>query len=307
MVVQTYNVKNINTSILTTAMVGKKLETFTNTMLDKTFDSKPVVLDVKNLTIANQIHKSINKIKDLSLKIHEGEIIGIAGIEGNGQSELALAICGLLKPKSGEILFYKDKNKIINIERSSIKELYADKGIANVPEDRHKYGLILDDTVAMNTVLQQLNNTPFSKFGFINKREINEYSKQICAKFDVRGTAAGKNFARALSGGNQQKLVLGREITRRHKLIVLVQPVRGLDIGAIHFIHQKIIEDANNGAAVILISYEIEEILNVASRVVIMDNGKIVYDQPTKKTSKQLIGNYLSRTAAQSHVNRGGA
>jgi simple sugar transport system ATP-binding protein len=298
MVVQTYDVKKINTSVLATAMVGKKLETFTNKMLDKTFDDAPVVLDVKNLTITNQVHRTLDKIKNLSLKIHEGEIVGIAGIEGNGQSELALAICGLLKPKSGEILFYKDKNKIINVESASVKELYKDKGIANVPEDRHKYGLILDDTVAMNTVLQMLSEKPFSRYGFINRREIAEYSKHVCNLFDVRGTAGGKSYARALSGGNQQKLVLGREIMRKHKLIVLVQPVRGLDIGAINFIHQKIVEDAKNGAAVILVSYEIDEILDVATRVLIMDEGKFVYDKPTKFTNKQLIGHYLSRATS---------
>jgi simple sugar transport system ATP-binding protein len=302
MVVQTYNVKKINTSVLAIAMVGKRLETFENTMLDKTFENKPVALEIKNLTITNQIHKTLDKIKNLSLKVHQGEIIGIAGIEGNGQSELALAITGLLKPKSGEILFYKDKNKIIHVEKASVNELYKDKGIANVPEDRHKYGLILDDTVAMNTVLQMLSQRPFSRFGFVNKHEIYEYSKHICNEFDVRGTAGGNSYARALSGGNQQKLVLGREITRKHKLIIFVQPVRGLDIGAINFIHKKIAEDANRGAAVILISYEIDEILNVASRVVIMDSGKIVYDKPTKHTNKQLVGQYLSRTANEKNA-----
>ncbi|MDR3163725.1 MAG: ABC transporter ATP-binding protein [Mycoplasmataceae bacterium] len=291
----TFDVKTTSTSRMASLMVGKKMQFFKNKITSNVNKTAPL-LSVKELTIANAEHKNLDKVKNISFDVSPGEILGIAGIEGNGQSELALALAGIIKPKSGTMTLYSNVNKqALQIEKNSIKNLYQN-GIAHVPEDRHKHGLILDETVAMNVVSCQIDQPPFSRFGFINRHAINNYSKKICIAFDVHGTTDGLAFARSLSGGNQQKLILGRELTRPHQLLILVQPVRGLDAGAINKIHQAIVNDAKKGTAVILISYEIDELLNVATRVAIMDEGKIVYDRPTHLTSKATIGKYLSRS-----------
>ncbi|MDR0985948.1 MAG: ABC transporter ATP-binding protein [Mycoplasmataceae bacterium] len=292
--VGTYEMKSTTTQELTNAMVGYKLEYFSNKTDIK--PSKKYVLEVKNLTSKHPTNVDLDAVSNVSFNISEGEILGIAGIEGNGQTELALMLGGVIKPSNGTmILNVSDKEKI-KIEENSIKKLYQ-KGISHVPEDRHKYGLILDETVALNVVTPQIDEFPFSKFGFLNFHEINNYAKYVCTQYDVRGTGNGQAVARMLSGGNQQKLVLGRELTRPHKLIVMVQPVRGLDIGAINMIHKKIVDDAKKGAAVILISYELDEILDISTRIMVFDRGKIVYESLRNKTDRAIIGQYLSRSA----------
>jgi len=299
-VVKTFDVKNTSVNEIAECMIGKQM---VDTKCQQ-FEDKPdamTILSINNLVTAKQSNNKIDAIKKISLNVRAGEILGVAGIEGNGQSELALAICGLQKIKSGTINYFYDLNdrkKFIDIDASNVSDLYR-HGISHIPEDRHKYGIILDDTVAMNAVLQDIDREPFSKHGIINYKNVRNYAKRLCIDYDVRGSNRAKASMRALSGGNQQKFVVGREITRPHKLLVCVQPTRGLDMGAAKYIHDRIIEDAKNGAAVILVSYELDEIFAVSNRVIVMDNGKIVFDAKTCDTSRKELGTYLSRTAAK--------
>lgn len=297
-VVDTVNVKYTSTDRIANLMVGHCLKTIPNKSNDIKYASRHVVCSIKNLNAYKISQPKVLALKDFNLDIHEGEIVGLAGIEGNGQTELSLILGGLLKSKvTGEVKYFDAvSNQTIDVLKANVKSLY-DFGLAHIPEDRLKYGLILDDTVAMNIVLPQINRAPFTRFGLLNNRAINDYAENIVEQWDVRGANKGKALARSLSGGNQQKLVIGREISRPHKMSLFVQPVRGLDIGAIQHIHDKIVEDAKNGAAVLLISYELDEILAISSRVVVIDDGKIVYNDLVKKTNRAIIGKYLSSSA----------
>ncbi|MDR1991861.1 MAG: ABC transporter ATP-binding protein [Mycoplasmataceae bacterium] len=288
-----FDVKKTSVQVMTDAMVGCHLHIEKNTMLNFQTERRPVILKVEDLHALNVGGHKIEALKGISFNVHAGEILGIAGVEGNGQTELAMLIGGLLRPTSGQISLLTDTNTYTQLNHLSVKEHYR-HGIAHVPEDRHKYGLLLDETVAFNCVAPLINEKPFSRFGFINKQAIREYATNICTQFDVRGAKGGKNIARSLSGGNQQKLVFGREISRPHKLIVYVQPTRGLDFGAIQKIHKDIVKDAKHGAAVILISYELDEIFNVATNVIALLKGRITYYGAVKKTNRSMLGNYIS-------------
>jgi simple sugar transport system ATP-binding protein len=229
-----FNVSETDIQQMANMMVGYQLEDVPNQMLHYEKNNQPIVLQVVDLHAHRISNNKVQALNGVSFNVHEGQILGIAGVEGNGQTELALAIGGLMKPISGNIKFIVkgEENITHSLENLSIKKIYK-LGISHVPEDRHKYGLLLDETVAFNCVTAQIDEKPFSRFGFLNKRAIYQYANNLCVKFDVRGAKGGKSIARSLSGGNQQKLVFGREISRPHKLIIYVQPTRGLDIGAI--------------------------------------------------------------------------
>ncbi|MDR3330391.1 MAG: ABC transporter ATP-binding protein [Mycoplasmataceae bacterium] len=290
--VDDFDVHNTSVNAMAEAMVGRHLNPIKNIMADVEINKNDVILSVKNLH-ANKISSNkIEALKDISFNVHKGEILGIAGVEGNGQTELAMAIGGLIKPTKGIIeLQTNGKNVIVN--NLPIRKIY-DHGISHVPEDRHKYGLLLDETVSFNAVAPEIDRQPFSKFGFLNRHAINEYAQLLCTKFDVRGANGGRSIARSLSGGNQQKLVLGREINRKHSVIVYVQPTRGLDLGAIQDIHKHIMDDAKNGAAVVLISYELDEIFDIASTIMVIDNGHILYHNSAKHTTREIVGQHIS-------------
>lgn len=301
MSVGTHDIKDITTEKLVEYIVGKKIVENPN-LLNFGNRSDPV-LRITNLSMHKHSDKRIPAIYDLSLDVHSGEIVGIAGIEGNGQSELALAIAGIQHPNKGKIV-YRMSGLDIDITKQTPKTI-SKLGISHVPEDRHKYGCILDETVAFNLVSNQIDDNLFSKLGFLKLREIGLNANSLCAKFNVLGANKGKAIFRSLSGGNQQKVVVARELTKKHNVIVLVQPTRGLDIGAINVIHEYILAEARKGKAVILISYELDEILKIASRVVVMDHGKIVMDALKTKTNRQQIGQFLMRTGPKS-VEKGG-
>ena len=167
-------------------------------------------------------------------------------------------------------------------------------GISSVPEDRHKHGLVLDMSVAKNTVLDQIENKPFSKFGILNSYSINKHATDIIQKYDVRGTTRGTTASRLLSGGNQQKLIIGREIEKDHNLLILVQPTRGMDLGAINFIHEQILNEKKAGKSILLISYELDEILSLADRIAVMQNGKILDVDIAPNMTKQRIGQLMA-------------
>ena len=240
------------------------------------------VLRIENLSVKN--NKKVLGLKDFSLSVRKGEIVGIAGVEGNGQTELVEAITGMRGVDSGKILFNEK-----DITRSSIRNR-IDEGIAHIPEDRHKRGLILDYTMEDNMVLKVYKNKPFSKNGLINRSKITEYANNIIETFDVRSGEGGKSIARSLSGGNQQKGVIGREIQSSPDLLIAVQPTRGLDVGSIEYIHKRLVEQRDSGKAVLLVSLELDEILNVSDRIAIVNNGELIGIVNASETDENEVG-----------------
>ena len=292
MSVGTYNIKDINIPKLVELIVGQKIIDVPNKENYGIMDAP--ILKIEHLYMHKHSNVSLPAIHDLNFNAYPGEIIGIAGIEGNGQSELALAIAGIQHPDKGKITFV---NSGLEVDiTNETPQIISDLGISHVPEDRHKYGCVLDETVAFNLITNRINNKLFNKFGFLKLNEIYMNANNLCAKFNVLGANKGKAIFRSLSGGNQQKVVLARELSKRHSLLILVQPTRGLDIGAINFIHELILDEAQMGNTVILISYELDEILKIASKVIVMDHGKIVYESLKNNTNRQTIGKFLMRT-----------
>lgn len=247
-------------------------------------ESKPKnpILTVKNLSVLN--NKKVLGLKNFSLEVRAGEIVGIAGVEGNGQTELVEAITGLRKLEQGKIFIDGE-----DITRYSIRQRTL-AGIGHIPEDRHKHGLVLDYTMEDNMVLQVYAQKPFSKHGILSRRAISDYAKKIMTAFDVRSGEGGASIARSLSGGNQQKGVIGREMEREPKLLIAVQPTRGLDVGSIEYIHKRLIEHRDKGYAVLLVSLELDEIMNVSDRIVVVNNGQLVGIADTNATNENEIG-----------------
>ncbi|KOS25697.1 heme ABC transporter ATP-binding protein [Bacillus anthracis] len=290
----TVNVAETDEHKLAELMVGRQVNFKTEKI-----EAKPKV-DV--LSIANLIVHDTRKlpaVKGLDLTVRAGEIVGIAGIDGNGQSELIEAITGLRKVESGSIAI-KGK-EITNWPVRRITE----EGIGHIPEDRHKHGLVLDFSVRDNIVLQTYYKNPFSKKGILNFSKITQKAKALIEQFDVR-TPSEQTLARALSGGNQQKVVIAREVDRNPDLLIAAQPTRGLDVGAIEFIHKKLIEQRDNGKAVLLLSLELDEILNVSDRVAVIYEGKIVAIVDAKETNEQQLGLLMAGGTGKEKVNTNG-
>lgn len=246
-------------------------------------DASPqaVVLELQNISVDGRHGVSID---DVSLTVRAGEIVGIAGIEGNGQTELIEALAGLRKVQKGAISF--DGKNITNQSARQLKEL----GIAHIPEDRHKRGLLLDSDLAENAILGVHYRPPISSAsGLMNGDAISQRVNEIIERFDVRPANPELN-AKALSGGNQQKLIIGREFELNPKLLLVSQPTRGVDIGAIEFIHRKVIELRDSGSAILLVSAELEEVTSLADRLLVIRDGKIVGEVDPKTTSNEEIG-----------------
>jgi simple sugar transport system ATP-binding protein len=219
----------------------------------------------------------------LDLTVRAGEIVGIAGVDGNGQSELIEALAGLRKTTAGSIML--NGKEIRNLKPRKITEA----GVGHIPEDRHKHGLVLDYSIGENIVLQTYYQRPFSKAGILNSKKIFEKARSLIKSYDVR-TPSEYTPARALSGGNQQKAIIGREVDRNPDLLIAAQPTRGLDVGAIEFIHKRLIEQRDAGKAVLLISFELEEIMNVSDRIAVIYEGEIVAIVDPKETTEQELG-----------------
>ena len=280
-----FNVKTTSIKRIATAMVGRNIVAVKNKAKIK-FDKN--ILEIKNLNVLKSNRKK-HALKNINFSIKEGEILAIAGVEGNGQSELAQAIAGLIKINSGKILL---QNK--NIENLNIRERY-NSGLSFVPEDRHKHGLVLDMSINENISNRLFYKKSYSKYGIINNNQIMIFSNDVINNFDVRGSDQGKNFARSLSGGNQQKAIVGREMSIDHNLLIAVQPTRGLDIGAIEYIHSKILDDKKNKKAVLLISYELEEILSLADRILVINDGQITGELLKQNANREKIGQLMTR------------
>ncbi len=275
-------------------MVGRQVNFKTEKI-----EAKPMeeVLSIANLIVHDT--RKLPAVKGLDLTVRAGEIVGIAGIDGNGQSELIEAITGLRKVESGSIAI-KGK-EITNWPVRRITE----EGIGHIPEDRHKHGLVLDFSVRDNIVLQTYYKNPFSKKGILNFSKITEKAKALIEQFDVR-TPSEQTLARALSGGNQQKAIIAREVDRNPDLLIAAQPTRGLDVGAIEFIHKKLIEQRDNGKAVLLLSLELDEILNVSDRVAVIYEGEIVAIVDAKETNEQQLGLLMAGGTGKEKVNTNG-
>ena len=292
MSIGTFDIKDINIPKLVELIVGQKIIDVPN--IENYGIMESPILKIEHLYMHKHSNPSLPAIYDFNFDIYPGEIIGVAGIEGNGQTELVLALAGIQHPDKGKITFV---NSGLEVDiTNETPQTISDLGISHVPEDRHKYGCVLDETVAFNLITNRINSKLFNKFGFLRLKDIYMNANNLCVKFNVLGANKGRAIFRSLSGGNQQKVVLARELSKRHSLLILAQPTRGLDIGAINFIHELILDEAQNGKAVILISYELDEILKIASRIIVMDHGKIVHHALKNDTNRQTIGKFLMRT-----------
>lgn len=274
----TVNVAETNVNELASLMVGREVVFKTE---KKPAEPKDTVLQVKDLYVKDS--REVDIVKGLDLAVRAGEIVGIAGVDGNGQTELIEAITGLREVESGEILL---NNK--DITHFNPREV-TESGVGHIPQDRQRFGLVLEYSVAENFVLQTYYHEPFSKNTLLNFEEIDQKAKQLIEEYDVR-TPGTQTLARALSGGNQQKIIIGREIDRSPDLLIAAQPTRGLDVGAIEFIHKKLIEERDKGRAVLLMSFELDEILNVSDRIAVMFDGKITAIVKPEETNEQELG-----------------
>lgn len=241
-----------------------------------------VVLKIDHLSVKN--NRKVLGLKEFSLEVRRGEIVGIAGVDGNGQSEIVEAITGLRKVESGEIFINGE-----NITHIPIRQR-IEKGIAHIPEDRQKRGLVLDYPMEANMVLESYNKPPFAKYGLLNRGEIRKYAKQIIEKFDVRSGEGEASIARTLSGGNQQKAIIGREIELNPDLLIAVQPTRGLDVGSIEYIHKRLIEHRDKGKAVLLVSLELDEVLQLSDRIAIVNSGELIGIVQASETDENEVG-----------------
>jgi len=275
----TVDVKQTSEAEMASMMVGRQV----SFKVDKV-QATPgeVVLDVNNLSVKN--NKKVLGLKNASLQVRAGEIVGIAGVEGNGQSELVEAITGLRPIEEGSI-----KLKGQDITKDSIRQRIH-SGIAHIPEDRQKRGLVLEYTIEENVVLEIYNQEPFSKFGILDKAAIAKHAKKIIEEFDVRSGEGAKTVVESMSGGNQQKAIIGREIELKPELLIACQPTRGLDVGSIEYIHKRLIEQRDSGKAVLLISLELDEVLNLSDRIAIVNAGEVIDIVNAKDTNEDELG-----------------
>ena len=280
----TVNICDTNKQELSNMMVGRPVQLQVE---KKPAQPGEVVLDVKGLTVPSKLHKN-NAVKGVSFQVRAGEIVCIAGIDGNGQSELVYGLSGLEKASKGTITLCGQ-----DISKQSIRGR-GKAGMSHIPEDRHKHGLVLDFTVEQNMVLQDFQSERFQKLGFIKNDAVRVYSDRLIEEFDVRSGQGSVTVARAMSGGNQQKAIIAREMDRDKKLILAVQPTRGLDVGAIENIHSRIVAQRDAGKAVLLVSLELDEVMNLSDRILVMYEGEIVGELDPKTTTVQELGLYMA-------------
>ena len=282
--VGTVNVKDTTKEELSRMMVGRDISFIVD---KKESDVGEVVLSVKNLTVSSKTHKN-NAVKNVTFDVKAGEIVCLAGIEGNGQTEFVNALTGLEKLNSGSIkLCGKDMTK------SSIRQRSIN-GMSHIPEDRHRHGLVLDYKLEENLVLQRYWQPEFQRRGFIKFGSVRKYAEKLIKKYDIRSGQGAATIVRSMSGGNQQKAIVAREIDKEHQLLIAVQPTRGLDVGAIEYVHKQLIKRRDAGKAVFIVSLELEEVMNVSDRILVIYEGEIVGELNPKKTTVEELGLYMS-------------
>lgn len=284
----TVNIADTSKEELSRMMVGRSI----SFVVEK---GQPVigdtVLSVKDVTVS-KAHKK-DAVKNVSFEIHGGEIVCIAGIEGNGQTELIYALAGLEKISHGNIVLCgKDITKSTVRTRSKC-------GMSHIPEDRHKYGLVLDYTLEQNLVLQRYWQPQFQSYGYINNGAVRKYAERLIKQYDIRSGQGPVTSARSMSGGNQQKAIIAREIDKNPELLVAVQPTRGLDVGAIEYIHKQLVAQRDSGKAVLLMSLELDEVMDVSDRILVMYEGEIVGEFDPKATTVEELGLYMAGAKRQ--------
>ncbi len=282
--VGTVDVKDTTKSELSRMMVGRNVE-----FVVQKEDAKPgdVILDIKDMTVASKLHKK-NAVNKVSLNVRAGEIVCIAGIDGNGQTEFVYGLTGLEPVTEGRITLCGQ-----DITNLSIRK--RNQNMSHIPEDRHKHGLVLDYTLEDNMILQRYFETEFvSKAGFMNRKNIRAYAERLIEQYDIRSGQGPITVARSMSGGNQQKAIVAREIDKDPQLLVAVQPTRGLDVGAIEYIHKQLVKQRDEGRAVLLVSLELEEVMSVSDRILVMFEGEIVGELDPKKTTAEELGLYMA-------------
>ena len=250
------------------------------------------VLTVEHLRVPSRLYKH-DAVKDVSFTARAGEIVCIAGIDGNGQTDLVYALTGLEKPSGGRITLCGH-----DITHAAIQDR-SKAGMSHIPEDRHKHGLILDFTLEQNLVLQRFQEPQFQSHGFIRFDQTRKYAEKLIAQYDVRSGQGPVTIARSMSGGNQQKAIVAREIDRDKPLIVAVQPTRGLDVGAIEYIHGELVKQRDEGKAVLLVSLELDEVMNLSDRILVMYEGQIVGEFDPKQTTVEELGLYMAGAKRQ--------
>ena len=247
-----------------------------------------VVLDVKGMTVASKRHNN-NAVKKVSFQVRRGEIVCIAGIDGNGQTELVYGLTGLEPLKEGTLTLNGQ-----DITKAAIRKRNT-SGLSHIPEDRHKHGLVLDYTLEDNMVLQRYFETQFiTPAGFLKRKSIRSYAEKLIEQYDVRSGQGPVTMARSMSGGNQQKAIIAREIDRNPELLIAVQPTRGLDVGAIEYIHKQIVNQRDAGKGVLLVSLELDEVMNVSDRILVMYEGEIVGEFDPKEVTVEELGLYMA-------------
>lgn len=280
-------VETANTTMeeLSAMMVGRNVNFHVE---KKETETGEVVLDIESMTVASKVHKN-NAVKNVSLQVRRGEIVCIAGIDGNGQTEFVHGLTGLEPLVDGKITMCGE-----DITRASIRHRNM-LGMSHIPEDRHKHGLVLDYTLEDNLVLERYFEPEFTdKAGFLRRDNIRTYAERIIEEYDVRSGQGPITIARSMSGGNQQKAIVGREIDKNPELLVAVQPTRGLDVGAIEYIHKQLVAQRDAGKAVLLVSLELDEVMDVPDRILVMYEGEIVGELDPKTTTQEELGLYMA-------------
>ena len=280
----TVDVAHTTKEELSKMMVGRDVDFVVHKEPAKPGD---VVLDVKDLTVASKVHKN-NAVKNVSFQARAGEIVCIAGIDGNGQSELVYGLTGIEPIVSGTITL-----KGQDITNAPIRKR-STSGMSHIPEDRHKYGLVLDYTLEDNMVLQRYFEPEFVRAGFMKRKAIRSYAERLIEQYDIRSGQGPITIARSMSGGNQQKAIVAREIDKNPDLLIAVQPTRGLDVGAIEHIHSQIVAQRDAGKAVLLVSLELDEVMSLSDRILVMYEGEIVGELDPKTTTVEEMGLYMS-------------
>lgn len=283
--VGTVETKDTTPEKLSAMMVGRDV----NFAVEKE-PAKPgeVVLDIRDMTVASKRHKN-NAVNHVSLQVRRGEIVCIAGIDGNGQTEFVYGLSGLEPLKSGKIVLNGTDVTHESIRRRSLL------GMSHIPEDRHKHGLVLDYSLEDNLVLQRYFEPQFTNAaGFLKRKEIRAYAERLIESYDVRSGEGPATVTRSMSGGNQQKAIVAREIDRSPELLIAVQPTRGLDVGAIEYIHKQLVAQRDAGKGVLLVSLELDEVMNVSDRILVMYEGEIVGEFDPKQVTVEELGLYMA-------------
>ena len=280
----TVETKNTTMEELSAMMVGRNVN-FHVEKVEKT--PGDVVLKVENMTVSSRVHKN-NAVRGVSFEVRAGEIVCIAGIDGNGQTELVYGLTGLEPVTEGKVSL-----KGTDITKAPIRSRNT-MGMSHIPEDRHKHGLVLDYTLEDNIVLQRYFEPEFTRGGFLRRKNIRGYAERLIEQYDVRSGQGAVTSARSMSGGNQQKAIVAREIDRDPELLIAVQPTRGLDVGAIEYIHRQIVAERDAGKAVLLVSLEMDEVMDVSDRILVMYEGEIVGQLDPRTTTAEEMGLYMA-------------